>query len=132
MELVDESLTGFLEQSQQPVPYHTQVDLSHDIAVALAYLYCNKKVHQDLSSNKVLLTSCSMAKVTDFGMSKLVDKTHCGLGVHCMPSSNHVTRTEGGSKLLYSVIYILYMIVQHFTAISKYSSATNSHNPANT
>ena len=74
MELMDESLTRFLERSQEPLPYHTQVDLCHDIALALAYLHSNDIIHRDLSSNNVLLIGAGYrAKVTDFGMAKLFD-----------------------------------------------------------
>jgi len=73
MELMDESLTRFLEQSQEPLPYHTQVDICHDIALALAYLHSNDITHRDLSSNNVLLmVARNRAKVTDFGMAKLL------------------------------------------------------------
>ena len=72
MELMDDSLTRFLEQSQEPLPYHTQVDLCHDIALALAYLHSNDIIHRDLSSNNVLLIAGgNRVKVTDFGMAKL-------------------------------------------------------------
>ena len=74
MELMDESLTQFLERSQEPLPHHTQVDICHDIALALAYLHSNDIIHRDLSSNNVLLIGAgSRAKVTDFGMAKLFD-----------------------------------------------------------
>ena len=73
MELMDESLTRFLEQSHEPLPYHTEVNLCHDIALALSYLHSNGIVHRDLSSNNVLLIAGSRAKVTDFGMAKLYD-----------------------------------------------------------
>ena len=66
MELMDESLTQFLERS-----YKTEVNLCHDIALALSYLHSNGIVHKDLSSNNVLLIAGSRAKVTDFGMAKL-------------------------------------------------------------
>ena len=75
MELMDESLTRFLEQLQEPLPYHTQVDLCHDIALALAYLHSNGIIHRDLSSNNVLIGR-NKAKVTDFGMAKFFD-TSC-------------------------------------------------------
>ena len=71
MEMMDESLTGFLERSNEPLPYHLQVTLCHDVALALAYLHLNGIIHRDLSSNNVLLIAGSRAKVTDFGMSKL-------------------------------------------------------------
>ena len=72
MELMDESLTRFLERSQQPLPYQVEVTLCHDIALALDYLHSNGVIHRDLSSNNVLLIADSRAKVTDFGMSKLL------------------------------------------------------------
>ena len=73
MELMDESLTRFLERSREPILYHTEVNLCHDIALALSYLHSNGIVHRDLSSNNVLLIAGSRAKVTDFGMVKLYD-----------------------------------------------------------
>ena len=73
MELMDESLTRFLERSQEPLPYHAEVKLCHDVALALSYLHSNGIVHRDLSSNNVLLIADRRAKVTDFGMVKLYD-----------------------------------------------------------
>ena len=71
MELLDESLTKMLERSQQPLAFHVQVDICHDIALAVAYLHSNDIIHRDLSSNNVLMIAGRRAKVTDFGMSKL-------------------------------------------------------------
>ena len=73
MEMMDESLTKFLERSMGPLLYHTQVNICHDVALALAYLHFNAIIHRDLSGNNVLLIgSGSRAKVSDFGMSKMV------------------------------------------------------------
>ena len=72
MELIDDSLTRFLERFQEPLPYHTQVNICHDIGLALAYLHSNGILHCDLSSNNVLLIGAGeRAKVTDFGMARL-------------------------------------------------------------
>ena len=72
MELLDESLTHFLERSQQPLAYNIEVELCHDIAQALAYIHSKEIIHRDLSGNNVLLLA-GRAKITDFGMSKLLD-----------------------------------------------------------
>ena len=75
MELLDESLTNMLERSQQSLAYYVQVDICHDIALAVAYLHSNDIIHRDLSSNNVLMITGRRAKVTDFGMSKLAGAT---------------------------------------------------------
>ena len=73
MELMDDSLTHFLESSPQPIPYHIQVNVCHDISRALSFLHSNGIVHRDLSSNNVLLIGNIRVKLTDFGMARLGD-----------------------------------------------------------
>ncbi len=73
MELMDNSLTHFLESSTQQIPYHIQVNVCHDVTRALSFLHSNGIVHRDLSSNNVLLIGDVRAKVTDFGMVRLGD-----------------------------------------------------------
>ena len=73
MELLEENLTTFLERSQEPLPFHIQVNLCYDVALALSYLHSNSIIHHDLSSNNVLMvTGHRIAKVADFGISKLI------------------------------------------------------------
>ena len=73
MELLDESLTKMLERLPLSLAsgYFIQVDICHDVALAIAYLHSNNIIHRDLSSNNVLIIAGRRAKVTDFGMSKL-------------------------------------------------------------
>ena len=86
MELMDESLTQFLERSHEPLPYHTEMNLCHDIVLALSYLHSNCIIHRDLSSNNVLLIAGSRAKVSDFGMVKLHDVNT----IHAITVTHHV------------------------------------------
>ena len=74
MELMDESLTSFLERPADPppLPLHVQVDIGHDVAQALSHLHRHEVLHRDLSSSNVLLIGSRRAKVTDFGMAKLL------------------------------------------------------------
>ena len=71
MELMKDSLTHFLESSVTDISYHVQVNISHDIALAVAHLHKNGILHRDLSSNNILLNASLHVKVTDFGMSKI-------------------------------------------------------------
>ena len=71
MELCDESLCRFLERSPGSLSYHIELNISHDIALALVYLHSNGLIHRDLTANNVLMIVGVRAKVTDFGMSKL-------------------------------------------------------------
>jgi serine/threonine protein kinase len=108
MELMDESLTKYLERSVTPLPCHIQVDICHDVALALAYLHSNDVMHRDLSSNNVLLIAGRRAKVTDFGMAKLVDDypsmmtpqhTQVPGSQHYMPPEALLTPPRYGKKL---------------------------------
>ena len=92
MELMDDNLTHFLENSPQPIPCHIQVNICHDIMLALSFLHSNGIIHRDLSGNNVLLIGTLRAKVTDFGMARLVDKatrlTSCpGADVYMPPEA---------------------------------------------
>ena len=68
MELCDDSLTAFLERSPGPLSYHIQLNICHDITLAL---HSNRLIHRDLTGNNVLMIAGTRAKITDFGMSKL-------------------------------------------------------------
>ena len=75
MELMEKSLTHYLEEQQGDVYYHVQVNICNDIVLALAFLHNRDIIHRDLSSNNVLLSGLPgniRAKATDFGMARLV------------------------------------------------------------
>ena len=68
MELMEKTMTQFLEEAENDIPVHLQVSLCLDITFALAYLHSQQIVHGHLTSNNVLLVGTT-AKVADFGMS---------------------------------------------------------------
>ena len=87
MELLEENLTKMLEKAKHPLPYYLEVDLCHDIALAVSYLHSNDILHRDLSSNNVLITAGKRAKVTDFGMSKLISSNAAAIPQTMCPGS---------------------------------------------
>ena len=96
MELMDENLTHFLhhgEADQQlQIPFRIQVNICHDITLALSFLHSNKIIHRDLSSNNVLLIGDVKAKLTDFGMamyasSQLTFTRSPGADVYMLPEA---------------------------------------------
>lgn len=72
MELMDESLTSFLDKSLSPLPIYIQIDLCYDVIQALSYLHSNGIVHRNLTGQNVLVCAGSRAKVTDFGIMKMI------------------------------------------------------------
>ena len=113
MELMDESLTHFLETSAEPIPYHIQLTICLDIVQALSFLHLNSIIHRDLSSNNILLIGKSRAKLTDFGMAKFVNvsmtgvsNTTCpGTDVYMPPEAidNQAVYTEKGDIFAFGV-----------------------------
>ena len=69
-ELIDESLNHYLKNHLQPVPYHIQVNICHDIALALSYIHSRNIVHRDVSGRCILLLgNARVTKLGDFGMA---------------------------------------------------------------
>ena len=93
LELMDENMTTFLQRrADQLLPLHLLLDFAHDITLAMLYLHNNGIVHRDLSSNNVLLLGQRLAKVGDFGMSKLLFGTK---GDSFLPCSISLTQVPG-------------------------------------
>lgn len=72
MELMDKSLTVYLEESDAPLLYSTQLGICHDVALAMTYLHFRRFIHRDITSNNVLMRG-KTAKLTDLGVSLLMD-----------------------------------------------------------
>ena len=74
MEFLPTNLTTEIEK-RGVLPTQTIYSILRDVAFGLCYLHGHDPpiIHRDLSSNNVLLTEDLMAKISDFGMSKLID-----------------------------------------------------------
>ena len=85
VELMDQSLTDHINSTSDPInrqslfPLKTKISILSQVAGALEYLHSYKSVvHGDLTANNVLLkeitTGSFMAKLTDFGMSRVLNE----------------------------------------------------------
>ena len=104
MELMDESLTHFLEKSVNPIPDCIVVNICLDVARALSYLHSNDIIHRDLSSNNILLDGKHTAKLTDFGMAKFLDITMTDISNTTCPGTTPYMPPESlaGNKAVYT------------------------------
>lgn len=99
MELMNESLTKFLQASSSPLPYHVQLNICFDVALALSYLHSNTIIHNNLSSNSVMLIGRgSRAKLTDFWVSKVNMTQHLKNTVY-MPPEMRIIPPQYSSKV---------------------------------
>ena len=76
MELMDTSLTSFIEKNQSKIAMKTKLSILHDVSLGLSHLHGRRPavIHRDLSSNNVLLSGRGnlVAKISDLGMAKMI------------------------------------------------------------
>ena len=74
MEYLPLSLTQCLE-THQDLPLQIKYSILLDVAKGLNYLHCKRPpiVHRDLTANNILLTSNFIAKISDLGVSRMID-----------------------------------------------------------
>ena len=77
MERLSTSLRRFLEEhTKEQFPLSRKAAVLHHVALGLAYLHSQKYIHRDLSTNNILLDTDSWkAKITDFGVTRVLDTT---------------------------------------------------------
>ena len=77
MELMDTSLTSFIEKNQYKIAVETKLSILHDVSLGLNHLHGRRPaiIHRDLSSNNVLLRLRNdhfVAKISDLGTAKML------------------------------------------------------------
>ena len=74
LELLPSTLASLLEQPQ-PLPACLAGRIASEVAAGIAFLHRNNVMHRDIKPSNVLLDGSAHAKVADFGIAALIDKT---------------------------------------------------------
>lgn len=93
MEYVSGGDLGKLIQEHERLPEDFVVSMAQQLLSALSYLHINKITHRDVKPDNILINSIDPldVKLTDFGLSKIVDseqtflRTFCGTLLYCAP-----------------------------------------------
>jgi eukaryotic-like serine/threonine-protein kinase len=93
------------------------LDIARQIAEALEYAHRNKVIHRDLKPANILLTEDERAKITDFGIAKVVatedaQRTLAIMGTPAYMSPEQVTGGEmDASSDIFSLGILLYLML---------------------
>ena len=93
LELLPSTLTALLEQPQ-PLPACLAGRIASEVAAGIGFLHRNNVMHRDIKPSNVLLDGSAHAKVADFGIATLVDKTSS----RASPSSSASTATASSAS----------------------------------
>ncbi len=72
MEFVDGESLDKLIRRERSLPAPRALEIAIDVASAIGFAHSHKVLHRDLRPANILLTSSGLAKVTDFGTSRLL------------------------------------------------------------
>ena len=91
-----------------PLKEHAVQSMSVQLLEALEYLHGKKITHRDIKPDNILINQCNpfVVKLTDFGLSKMVDnegmflQTFCGTLLYCAPEVyvEYVEYDESGNR----------------------------------
>lgn len=79
--IVTELLSGgslFDLAQREELPYDKIIKLAMDICSGMAHLHSEQIIHRDLATRNVLLTETGVAKIADFGMSRVLESASGG------------------------------------------------------
>ena len=90
-ELLHCSLSSYIkDQGEIPLPREIGHSVLVDVATGLCYLHDHRPdpiVHRDLTANNVLLTSDMRAKISDFGVARILSLSPLGGGLTVCPGT---------------------------------------------
>ncbi|XGW20041.1 hypothetical protein V3C99_003674 [Haemonchus contortus] len=100
LEYMDGGAVGHYE----PIPGGALMYVSRSIFEALLYMWNNKIIHRDLKPNNILVNSVGYVKLSDFGLSKVMEhsitRTYVGTTIYMAPE-----RLRGGVYRIESDIW---------------------------
>ena len=74
MEKLHGSLTSLLKKySREDFSFARKISVLQDVSMGIQYLHSKNIVHRDISSNNILVTKDLVAKLSDFGVAKMID-----------------------------------------------------------
>ncbi|MDR1320735.1 MAG: Stk1 family PASTA domain-containing Ser/Thr kinase [Gracilibacteraceae bacterium] len=101
-------------RDKAPFPAGVAIDVTRQVAEALAHAHAGGIIHQDIKPQNILITKDGRVKVTDFGIARAVSSdTVTGAGdivgsVHYLSPEQAQGRTTGAQSDLYSLGVILF------------------------
>lgn len=133
MERLCTSLDDLLTK-QREIPLSWKISIMLDVLKGLAYLHNRSPavIHRDLSAKNVLLTTDMMAKITDFGVSRIVTQAWPGVNltqnigtlVYMPPEACEGTVTNKLDVFSFGVL-LLYVLTAEFPGNLLASNYTN-------
>src|SRR5690349_20424988 len=75
-EFVDGENLKELVERRGPLPVREAIEITLQVARALAFAHANGLVHRDVKPQNVLVPEAGQAKVTDFGIARSLDVKH--------------------------------------------------------
>ena len=98
MELMDSSLTKFVEKNKSQIAIQTKISVLYDVSLGLTFLHTHRPqiLHRDLSSNNIMLTSELVAKIGDLGVAKVIqaDNKQTKSRLTAVPGTQHFMPPE--------------------------------------
>jgi serine/threonine protein kinase len=107
----------FRQRNGQTIPNEWKIELVRGIARGVMHLHKHNIVHRDLAARNILLTASGQPKISDFGTSRILDKTSerttkSGVGAVCwMAPESIATRNYSPKSDVWSFGITVYEIV---------------------
>jgi eukaryotic-like serine/threonine-protein kinase len=112
-EYVDGQTLKDLVRAKGPLPIRRAVEISLQIARALAYAHSQGLVHRDVKPQNVLLNGDGQAKVTDFGIARSLDVTSVTMPGTVLGTSDYIApeQATGEEVEAHSDVYSLGVVL---------------------